>query len=68
MLDITVNAVLQPVVSIVLSNDQAVLTWEPWTGTLQSSGDLLGPWSAVTTNQPHVEAVGPGARYYRIAP
>jgi hypothetical protein len=67
-LDIAVNIAAQPVVSIVLSNGQAMITWEPGLGTLESADDLLGPWSAVTSAQPHAEPIGSGARYYRIGP
>jgi hypothetical protein len=56
----------QPLLSITVTNGQAVITWEPAIGTLQSAAQLPGPWTNVTTTSPHVQPASAAGQLYRV--
>jgi hypothetical protein len=62
---ITTSAVL----SVGLSGTNVIVSWTPAGGHLEASPALSGPgvdWQTVTSSNPATNAIGSGARFYRV--
>jgi hypothetical protein len=59
---------LSPRINLQITNQLAVIRWEPATGTLEAASQPAGPWAPVATNSPHAEPLGSGVRFYRVGP
>jgi hypothetical protein len=58
-----------PILRAGISNGNATVSWNPPTGTLQSTATLSGPslnWTDVTTNNPATMPVGKGSTFFRV--
>jgi hypothetical protein len=55
-----------PLLSIQVSGANAIVTWNPAVGTLQSSTNVAGPYSDLGTNSPATNAITGSMQFFRV--